>query len=158
MELESSTKQCESHVVINFIYLTVSWVGRGRWNPVWICQHHLVRLNTTERPIVNQYREGKVKSTPNRRVKRPWNRVPTSGRSHSWWRRAFCLMILRVSVTSKAKCLRYGAVAKASLNRAIVSSTRRETEWSIHEQVEVPVTRDGGPNQLTLKSLWMTCG
>ena len=35
-----------------------------------ICQHHLVRLNTTERPIVNQYREGKVKSTPNRGVKK----------------------------------------------------------------------------------------
>ena len=34
-----------------------------------ICRHHPVRLNTTERPIVNQYCEGKVKSTPNRRVK-----------------------------------------------------------------------------------------
>jgi len=36
---------------------------------VGIYQHHLVRLNTTERPIVNQYREGKVKRTPNRGVK-----------------------------------------------------------------------------------------
>ena len=35
-----------------------------------IHQHHLVRLNTPERPIVNQYCEGKVKSTPNRRVKK----------------------------------------------------------------------------------------
>ena len=27
------------------------------------------KANTKERPIVNKYREGKVKSTPNRRVK-----------------------------------------------------------------------------------------
>ena len=30
---------------------------------------HPVRLNTPERPIANQYREGKVKRTPNRGVK-----------------------------------------------------------------------------------------
>ena len=29
---------------------------------------HPVRLNTPERPIVDQYREGKVKRTPNRGV------------------------------------------------------------------------------------------
>ena len=33
------------------------------------CRDHPVRLNTPERPIVDQYREGKVKSTSNRRVK-----------------------------------------------------------------------------------------
>ena len=33
------------------------------------CEDHLVRLNTLWRPIVNQYREGKVKSTPVRGVK-----------------------------------------------------------------------------------------
>ena len=52
-----------------FIYLAVSWVGRDMWNPVWISRNHPVRLNTPERPIVNKYREGKVKSTPNRGVK-----------------------------------------------------------------------------------------
>ena len=31
--------------------------------PVGIQEDHLLRLNTTKRPIVNQYREGKVKST-----------------------------------------------------------------------------------------------
>ena len=31
---------------------------------------HPVRLNTNRRPIVNQYCEGKVKSTPNRGVKK----------------------------------------------------------------------------------------
>ena len=33
------------------------------------CEDHLARLNTPWRPIVNQYREGKVKSTPVRGVK-----------------------------------------------------------------------------------------
>ena len=32
-------------------------------------EDHLARLNTPWRPIVNQYREGKVKSTPVRGVK-----------------------------------------------------------------------------------------
>jgi hypothetical protein len=36
---------------------------------VGIREDHLPRLNTNLRPIVNQYREGKVKSTPARRVK-----------------------------------------------------------------------------------------
>jgi hypothetical protein len=36
---------------------------------VGIYEDHLVRLNTPWRPIVNQYREGKVKSTPARGVK-----------------------------------------------------------------------------------------
>ena len=34
-----------------------------------ICEDHLARLNTPWRPIVNQYREGKVKRTPVRGVK-----------------------------------------------------------------------------------------
>ena len=34
-----------------------------------IWEDHLLRLNTPWQPIVNQYREGKVKSTPVRRVK-----------------------------------------------------------------------------------------
>ena len=44
-------------------------VPRDTWNPVGIREDHLPRLNTLERPIVNQYREGKVKRTPVRRVK-----------------------------------------------------------------------------------------
>ena len=39
-------------------------------NPVRIRGDHPVRLNTPRRPIVDQYREGKVKSTPNRGVKK----------------------------------------------------------------------------------------
>jgi hypothetical protein len=36
---------------------------------VGIQEDHLLRLNTLLRPIVNQYREGKVKRTPVRGVK-----------------------------------------------------------------------------------------
>jgi hypothetical protein len=38
-------------------------------NSVGIYQNHLVRLNTPVRPIVNKYREGKVKRTLNKGVK-----------------------------------------------------------------------------------------
>lgn len=38
-------------------------VPRDTRNPVGIREDPLPRLNTTWRPIVNQYREGKVKST-----------------------------------------------------------------------------------------------
>ena len=44
-------------------------VRRDTRNPVGICEDHLARLNTTQRPIANKYREGKVKSTPARGVK-----------------------------------------------------------------------------------------
>ena len=43
---------------------------RNTRNSARIRGDHPVRLNTTERPIANQYREGKVKRTPNRGVKK----------------------------------------------------------------------------------------
>ena len=43
----------------------------GHANPAGIREVHLPRLNTTQRPIVNQYREGKVKSTPRGELKEP---------------------------------------------------------------------------------------
>ena len=49
------------------------WVGtRVLRNPrksVGICEDRLVRLKICQRPIVKQYREGKVKSMPMRQVK-----------------------------------------------------------------------------------------
>ena len=48
---------------------TDTQVPRDTWNPAGIREDHLPRLNTLERPIVHQYREGKVKRTPVRRVK-----------------------------------------------------------------------------------------
>ena len=61
-------------------------VPRDTWNPVGIWEDHLPRLNTHSRPIVNKYREGKVKSTPARGVKKylkpcaykQWEGVPAT--------------------------------------------------------------------------------
>ena len=69
---------------------------------------------------------------------------------------------------------RDGAEAKASLNRANkyddvdpkpsvnsaskVSGHRPETGWPIHEQAEVALKRNGGPNPRTLQCPGMTCG
>ena len=49
--------------------LSGSQVPRDTRNLVGIWVDHHPRLNTNLRPIVNQYREGKVKSTPVRGVK-----------------------------------------------------------------------------------------
>ena len=67
--LESWAIAGDSPVSTNWVGRAVSWVRRNRRNSARICQHHLVRLNTPQTPIVNQYRKGKVKSTPNRGVK-----------------------------------------------------------------------------------------
>ena len=67
--LERKTIEHDSCVFECCRSIVVSWVARSTRNSAWICRDHPVRLNTPERPIVNQYREGKVKSTSNRRVK-----------------------------------------------------------------------------------------
>ena len=50
------------------------WAGtqvlRDPGKPVGICLDRQIRLNMTWRPIVKQYREGKVKSMPMRQVKK----------------------------------------------------------------------------------------
>ena len=68
-DLESSTTDGDSPVFEARRSIVVSWVARNTRNSAWIGRDHPVRLNTPERPIVNQYCEGKVKSTSNRRVK-----------------------------------------------------------------------------------------
>ncbi len=45
-------------------YTRVSQVPRDTRNPVGIRGDHPPRLNTPWRPIVHEYREGKVKRTP----------------------------------------------------------------------------------------------
>src|SRR5712692_9429719 len=91
--LESAAKEGDSPVgERRGSFLFRSRVPRGTRNPVGIRVDHHPRLNITLRPIVNQYREGKVKRTPVRGVKeylnpsiykqwnhhvaRRWNRVP----------------------------------------------------------------------------------
>ena len=44
-------------------------VKRNKRNFVGSWENHLLRLNTHKRPIVNKYREGKLKRTPVRGVK-----------------------------------------------------------------------------------------
>ena len=64
-QVEYCTIVGESPVIENInIFKIASQVGRDTWNPFWICEDHLVRLNIPEQPVVNQYREGKVKRTP----------------------------------------------------------------------------------------------
>ena len=67
--LENETIDGDSPVFEAERSVVVSWVARDTRNLAWICRDHPVRLNTPERPIANQYCEGKVKSTSNRRVK-----------------------------------------------------------------------------------------
>ena len=63
--LESRAIESDSLVIENKIKsLSFSQVGGDKWNPLWIYEDHLVRLNITEWSIVHQYREGKVKRTP----------------------------------------------------------------------------------------------
>ena len=52
-------------------------VPRDTWNLVGIWEDHLPRLNTHRWPIVNQYREGKVKRTGGPEWNRTWNRLLT---------------------------------------------------------------------------------
>ena len=75
------------------------------------------------------------------------HRKTVNGRSGT-----FCRMVRRVNVTSEVNHLRWGAVARASLNRAYeVSCIRPETGWPTHVQDEVEVKLHGGPNRLPLK-------
>ena len=59
----------KSPVFESMSHLSGTRVPWDTWNPGGINEDHLVRLNTPWRPIVNKYREGKVKSTPARGVK-----------------------------------------------------------------------------------------
>ena len=64
-------------------------------------------------PIVNKYREGKVKRTPRGEWNRYWNHVPTSRQSTlAVWCRAYWRMSLRVNIISKLKLLRSGGEGK----------------------------------------------
>ena len=135
-----------------------TWVRRGTWNPDGSIEDHLERLNTPLWPIVNQYREGKVKRTPGGEWKRTWNHMLT--RSQSPLKGDGVPFVEWAGELWYAARLsrRYGAEAKASLNRAKVACRRPETEWSSHDQVEVGVKPDGGPNRPPLKRWRMNCG
>ena len=111
------------------------------------------------RSIVNQYREGKAKRTPEGEWNRTWNCVLTRSRSGLVpWLRAFCRTIQRVIDTCKLKVYT-GGIVKASFNRAIiVCISRPETRWPSHEQAEAQVKLRGGPNRRAFQRSRMTCG
>ena len=72
MYLESSTTQGESPVHKRIIReLSRAEHEKFCLNSRKTKGDHPLRLNTPERPIVNEYREGKVKRTASSRVKRP---------------------------------------------------------------------------------------
>ena len=142
------------------IIITKFWsrVPRDTWNLVGSREDHLPRLNTTWWPIVKQYREGKVKRTPGGEWNRTWNHMPTRSQSPlkgdgvpfvEWTGE------LLYGARLSRIC---GAEAKASLKRARVACSRPETGWSSHDQVEVGVKPDGGPNRPPLKRWRMSCG
>ena len=135
-----------------------SQVVWGTWNPVWIRQDHLVRLNTPRSPI--------AKSTARERWKEPlfgewnrtWNRILTIGRRMNT---SDCMPVEEWSGDlRKVAGLRFfiEAKAKACLNRALVPYRRPEPRWSNHAQNEALVIRSGGSNRPMLKNRRMSCG
>ena len=119
-QLESWTVGGNSPVSENYDNQFCTRVPRDTWNLVGSREDHLPRLNTTWWPIVKQYREGKVKRTPGGEWNRTWNPALTScGSTLLVWPRTFCRTGQRVTLSSKVKHLRCGAVAKASLKWAI---------------------------------------
>ena len=67
--MESLAIDGESPVGVMIVNLVGTRVPQDTSNPAGIREDHLPRLNTTHRPIVHKYREGKVKRTPARGVK-----------------------------------------------------------------------------------------
>ena len=70
----------------------------------------------------------------------------------------FCRTVRRVIGCSEVKLFSNGAEGKPSVTSTTVAIYRPETGWPIHEQVEVEVKLNGGPNRPPLKSWRMTCG
>ena len=94
------------------------WVGRNTRNSAWTWGDHSPSLSITMRPIVNKYREGKVKSTPIRGVKQTLKPdAYNQSEGQESWRRTFCIMGQRLNLASELKPIGVGA-AKASVNSA----------------------------------------
>jgi len=138
---------------------SVSRVPRDTRNLAGSRGDHPPSLNTTWWPIVKQYREGKVKRTPEGEWKRTWNPVLTSSRR--------ALMPDGVLFVERSGELWY--MARLSANGTepkrervwigrLVMCHRPETGWPIHGQVEAGVKPRGGPNPRLLKKSGMSCG
>ena len=153
----STTRDGDSPVNEIQVNVAGSRVQRDTRNPVGSRRDHPPSLNTPRWPIVEKYREGKVKRTPGGEWNRIWNWMLTSKGSAS----DLVLFVERANelwYVARLRCWSTGAVEKSSLNRARVTCCRPETGWPIHEQVEVTVKGYGGPNLYLLKKVRMTCG
>ena len=110
---------------------------------------------------MDEYREGKVKSTPDRGVKETLKPCARK-RSEPLFVVTACL--LHNEPTSRSSAARVRALtpapgARASPNRAFgVAGGGRETLRSTPGQAEGAVTGAGGPNRFTLKSARMSWG
>ena len=153
------TKQGDSPVGEIQRILAESKVRAGTWNLHGSRGDHPPSLNTTWWPIEKQYCEGKVKRTPGGEWKRTWNLMFTS--TQSTLRCDVVLFVERSGELMYAARLSTKGVEPQG-NRAWiarkVACIRPETGWPIHEQVEVEVKLNGGPNRPPLKSWRMTCG
>ena len=106
-----------------------------------------------------EYCEGKVKRTPGGEWNRTWNLMFTSTQST-----LRCDVVLFVERSGEllyaARLSTEGAEPKGNRGWTVrqVACNRPETGWPIHEQVEVAVKGNGGPNRPPLKRWRMTCG
>ena len=81
-------------------------------------------------------------------------RLQAVGATFLLWRRAFCIMNLRVTFSGKVKGLEIRSRSESESEQGavprkgtLVGRSRRETKWSTLGQVEVQVTLYGGPNR-----------
>ena len=109
---------------------------------------------------MNQYREGKVKSTPNRGMKKTLKPY-----AYKLWEPfcgvTACLLHNEPTSYSSPARLRISdpeSKRKRVLIGRIVGGGRRETLRSTHDQDEGKVELTGGPHQFPLKRIWMSCG
>ena len=102
-DLESSAKDGESPVCQ--VSQTLLFVLSSRTGHVKSCLNlgrPRPKAKYILRSIVNKYREGKVKRTPEGEWNRSWNRVHTNSRSGlDPWLRTFCIMGQRLTFSGK---------------------------------------------------------
>ena len=141
------------------IQLAVSEVCTNTWNSYRILGDHPQSLNTNWWPIVKQYCEGKVKRTPDGEWNRTWNPVfPSTQRA---LKLDVVLFVERSGELTYVARLSTSGVEPQG-NRVwigrVVAWLRPETGWPTHDQDEVEVKLDGGPNRPPLKCWRMNCG
>ena len=117
--LESWTKQSNSLVdEIDFSW-RVSRVAQDTWNPVWMWEDHLLRLNTTWWPIAYSTVRERWKGPREGSEREPETLcLQIDVARLNVWHRTFCRTGRRVTLRSEVKQLSCGAVAKASLKLA----------------------------------------